>query len=486
MTQTLRYKLLNNRVMSLNNALLEDAGVATPLNSLDYLLMLRTHYVIMLVSIFTCTLVGLICALLKTPTYEATMLLQVGPSLSRKIGSFGEALNGQDNNINVVSETELIKSRAVIGATANDLALHINARPKYFPVIGRILAATSSVSRSSIFPLLQEYCWGAERIEVKAFDVPDTLLSRKFKITLKSGGDYTFYSYGTRELFEGRIGIANKFSSKVGDMTLQVASVFGQTGQSFILERRPDIAVIENLQRSLSVSESAKSSNMIHVAFKGDSPISTYLFLRSLSARYLEISGRGRTESLVRSMVVANLGLTDFKRRMEIAERKYNDARRKYEVANVGDMGAITSNRLINLKEKHSEILRKHVEFGSSLGPSHPLLIAINEQLRTVDAELANAERQVAEVPAKEEELQNLARDAKINADLYTALLLSAKELSFAAEKYANEVRIVDPPAEPTERSDSPGRIFVGCMVLGIIIGISSALIMGVLQRRAL
>lgn len=485
MAQTYKYKLFNNRTRPSKNMLVKDVHVSRRLNALDYVAMLRTHYLIMLVSILTCALAGMAAALLKTPTYEATMLLQVGPVFSRKIGSFGEERNGQENNINVASETEIIKSRAVIGAAANDLALYINARPNYFPMIGRFFAAKSDASRAVMLPMFEEYCWGNEYIEVKAFDVPNSLLGKKFEISLKSGGYYTFYSYGTQESFVGHVGIASRFPSKLGNINLHVDRVFGQEGQSFILVRRPEISVIENLQGSLAVSESAKASNMIRVAFKGSSPAATYSFLKSLGAHYLEISGRGRTGSLVRSMVVANLGLPDFKLRMELADRKYNDARRRYEVANVGDVGTATANRVIQLREKHSETLRKRVELGSSLGPSHPLLIAVNEQLRAIEAELNTAEREVARVPAMEEELQNLARDAKINADLYTALLRSSKELSFAAEKYSAEVRIVDPPVEPTERSDSPWRLFIGCLTLGAVIGISSAIIMGVMQRRA-
>lgn len=484
MVQASRYKLLNNRSKSSNTSLAEDAHLSMPLAALDYMAMLRAHYVIVLVSILTCAVVGLIGALMKTPAYEATMLLQVGPSFSRKIGSFGEERNSQDNTINVASETELIRSRAVIGAAANDLSLNISSRPKYFPLIGRILAATSSASRASIFSLFEEYCWGAEHIAVKEFDVPNSLLAKKFKITLKTGGTYTFYSDSTRELFEGRVGIASQFPSRLGTINLHIARIFAHAGQAFILERLPEISVIEGLQQSLSVSESAKTSNMIRVVFKGSTPESTYLFLRSLGTHYLEISGHGRTGNLVRSMVVANLGLPDFKLRMELADRRYNDARRRYEVANVGEMGAATANRVFNLREKHSEILRKKVQIGANLGPSHPQLIAIDEQLRTVATELAAAEREVARVPAIEEELQNLAREAKVNADLYTALLRSSKELSFTAEKFADEVRIIDPPVEPTERSDSPWRIFAGCVVLGVIMGISSALIIGVVQRR--
>lgn len=484
MAQTYKYKLFNNRTNPSKTTLVKGVDVSHRLNTLDYVAMLRAHYLIVLISILTCALAGMAAALLKTPTYEATMLLQVGPAFSRKIGSFGEERNGQENNINVASETEIIKSRAVIGAAANDLALYINARPNYFPIIGRFFAAKSDVSRTIIFPMFEKYCWGNEYIDVKAFDVPNSLLDKKFEISLQRGGYYTLHSYGTRESFVGHIGIARKFHSKLGNINLHVGSVFGQEGQSFILLRRPEISVIEDLQASLTVSESAKASNMIRVAFKGSSPAATYSFLKSLSAHYLEISGRGRTGSIVRSMVVANLGLPDFKLRMELADRKYNDARRKYEVANVGDVGAATANRVIQLREKHSDILRKRVELGSSLGPSHPLLIAVNEQLRAIEAELNTAEREVARIPAMEEELQNLARDAKINADLYTALLRSSKELSFAAEKYSAEVRVVDPPVEPTERSDAPWRLFIGCLTLGGVIGISSAIIMGVMQRR--
>ena len=485
MVQASRYKLLNNRSKSLNSVLVDDVRLSMSFDPFDYLRLLRSHYLIIFISIFTCSLAGLIAALLKTPTYEATMLLQVGPSFSRKIGSFGEERIGQDNNISAITESEIVKSRAVIGAAANELGLTINSRPKYFPLIGRFLAATSSASRSSTLPLLQEFCWGAEHIQVKAFDVPKPLLFKKFEISLQAGRYYLLHNYGTEEFFTGRVGVVEKFPSKLGTITLLVASVFGQTGQTFILERRSDISVVEDIQRSLSVSESAKASNMIRVAYKGTDPISTSTFLRSLATQYREISAGNRAGNLVSSMAVATLELPALKHHMEIADRKYNDARRKYEVANVGDIGNVKVNRVANLREKQSDFIRKQVELGSVFGPSHPVFIAINEQLKTLNAELASAEREVASIPAIEEELQNLAREAKINADLYTALLRSSREMSLATEKYSDEVRIIDPPVEPTERSDSPVRIFFGCAVLGAIIGVSSALIIDVLQRRA-
>ena len=285
MAQTYKYKLFNNRTNPSKTTLVKGVDVSHRLNTLDYVAMLRAHYLIVLISILTCALAGMAAALLKTPTYEATMLLQVGPAFSRKIGSFGEERNGQENNINVASETEIIKSRAVIGAAANDLALYINARPNYFPIIGRFFAAKSDVSRTIIFPMFEKYCWGNEYIDVRAFDVPNSLLDKKFEISLQRGGYYTLHSYATRESFVGHIGIARKFHSKLGNINLHVGSVFGQEGQSFILLRRPEISVIEDLQASLTVSESAKASNMIRVAFKGSSPAATYSFLKRSEER---------------------------------------------------------------------------------------------------------------------------------------------------------------------------------------------------------
>ncbi|SQI42271.1 Putative tyrosine-protein kinase in cps region [Serratia plymuthica] len=89
---------------------------------------------------------GCAYALMATPIYQATALVQVekqlsGDSLLREtldnsMGSMGQNSATQD-------EVSLAKSRYVIGKTVDDLGLTVRISPDYFPLFGKGLARLS-------------------------------------------------------------------------------------------------------------------------------------------------------------------------------------------------------------------------------------------------------------------------------------------------------------------------------------------------------
>ena len=86
--------------------------------------------------------VGVAYALLSTPIYQANALVQVeekkgGMAALGGMAEMSEMLGGTSK---AVTEIELLKSRAVLGKTVENLKLDIIIQPNYFPLIGHFLS----------------------------------------------------------------------------------------------------------------------------------------------------------------------------------------------------------------------------------------------------------------------------------------------------------------------------------------------------------
>ncbi|MBN3865553.1 tyrosine-protein kinase, partial [Pseudomonas frederiksbergensis] len=112
---------------------------------------------------------GVAYAVLATPVYQANALLQVEAKKNDLLGfsDVGSMLGKESPS---ATEIELIKSRAVIGKTVDNLKLDIVIRPMYFPVVGEFLARRFKNSNPGEIadPLLglNSYAWGGESLRI--------------------------------------------------------------------------------------------------------------------------------------------------------------------------------------------------------------------------------------------------------------------------------------------------------------------------------
>ena len=476
--------LVSSRAGTLTSRLVDHTLFVPPLTGADYWRMLirQAHIVLIVFLIFS--VMGALYALIKQPVFEASMMLQIGTGTQHNV-LVGNDRPANESLSNASSEIELLKSRAVVGRAVEDLSLNIGVSPRFFPVIGRKLSSYGFFENASELPLLGGFCWGAEKILVGSFDVPRQLMGKKFRIVMNEKGTYSLLTPTAGEVFQGTVGKHDTFSSATGPISLEVRVLEAKPGQTFTVERKADISVIEDIQKALSVSESSKASNIIKVAYKSNSAGSAYLFLKALSARYLELAGQARTGDVARSLSVASSELPELKRRMDLSEEKYNALRRHYGVASIGELGTVNVQRVASLKERLSDLGRRRVELRSRFEPSHPMLLSIDEQIRSLEAERAETERLIRQVPAIEQQLQQLASEAKVNSDLYLSVLRSSKELKLTAENLSRDVRVVDEATEPMDRTDSPVRVFLIASFLGLVFGAALALLVGIIKRKS-
>ena len=151
-------------------------------NRIDLAGIMRTAYdhkaLIITITGFFAAL-GVLYALIATPIYQATAMIQIEPKKAAITG-VPEVSARPDSVSQAVTEISLLKSRAVLGKAVEELKLYIVAQPRHFPVFGAFMArrhdpATDGALAAPLFGL-SSYAWGGEKLEVFQLDVPEAYL----------------------------------------------------------------------------------------------------------------------------------------------------------------------------------------------------------------------------------------------------------------------------------------------------------------------
>jgi len=185
-------------------------------NRIDLARILRVafdHKALILTITAIFALLGVAYAIVATPVYRASAMIQIEP---KKTGITGipEAVTKPDSVSQAVTEIELIKSRSVLGRTVTDLKLYIETRPKYVPLLGGYIARLHDPVKDGELaaPLfgLDSYAWGGEKLDVFQLDVPEAYLGEKLVLRAGAQGSYSLYDADEKLLLRGAVNEAVK------------------------------------------------------------------------------------------------------------------------------------------------------------------------------------------------------------------------------------------------------------------------------------
>jgi tyrosine-protein kinase Etk/Wzc len=118
------------------------------------------------------------------------------------------------------------------------------------------------------------------------------------------------------------------------------------------------------------------------------------------------------------------------------------------------------------LEQKRTELLGRYTR-------EHPIVQGVSAQIRGVEREIAAAGRRIQTLPGLEQDAARMAREIKVNTDLYTALSNTAQQLRLVSAGRVSNVRLVDAPVAP-EKPLKPNRHAdraAGASVTGVFAG---------------
>ncbi len=430
------------------------------------------------------SLCGVLYAYLATPQYESNLLVHVEEKGQREPKNIlGEAGSMIDYKTPSAAEIELLRSRQVIARAVDRLKLYIEVKPKRIPIIGKVFSTLGAVN---YFPALQSaggYAWGKEAISVSEFSVPQPFENRIFKIRALEQGSFQLIESQSGLKQHGQVGQSLKIAIPEGEIVLLVEDIYAAPNVEFELVRSSRLAIIESVQTSLTVNELGKLSGMISATLKGARADQVYRLLTEIGNEYMTQNSSRRTEEADKSLAYLNRRLPELRQQLEQAEARYNQFRNTNGTVDIGEEGRLSLQRSAVARTRRIELEQKRSELLTRFTTHHPSIVAVDEQLSEVNRELREAGTHLKSLPLLEQEMVRLARDVKVNNELYSALLASSQQLQLISIGKTSNVHMVDAPERP-ERPVTPNRprIIAVAIFLGISMGLLAAFVRRSLQ----
>ena len=432
----------------------------------------------LLASVFLLVLLsGVFYAWITPRTYMSDALIQVelkSQPLSAIANLSDTALGGETPT---TAEIEITKSRMVLGGVVDSLNLDIVAVPHYFPVVGEAIARGKKNVTAPLFGLHQ-YAWSGETIEVSALQVPDGMLGRVLTLRAKAAGAYDLMDAEGQLLLSGRVGERNGADTANGRIEIFVSVLEAHNGTHFDVVRLPRQSAINKVARNLVVSERGKGSGILYLQLRGTNRRANTLTLQSLVTAYQRQNVERRSAEAQSTLVFLEDQLPRIKTELERSETNLNTYRLERGSADLSKETELLLNVSVELEKKRLDLLQQREIALQRFTPEHPVIGALDSQLRQIAGEQSKSQARVKQLPDTQQDILRLTRDVQVNTGLYTALLNRSEELKIAKAGTLGNVRIIDVPVLPM-LPDSPkiGMIIVISGILGILLGVTAVFV---------
>ncbi|MFW9081234.1 polysaccharide biosynthesis tyrosine autokinase [Pseudomonas sp. P2757] len=386
---------------------------------------------------------GVAYAVLSTPVYLANALVQVEPKKNDMLGfsDLNSMLGGQSPS---VTEIGIIKSRAVIGKTVDDLRLDIDVTPNTFPVVGGFLARRyRGTGENSVAPPrfgMNSYAWGGERLDIARLNLPKELLGKKLTLVAAEQNRFQLFDDNDNLLAEGAAGTAFAQDGVEG----LIANLQANPGTRFEVVRNPRIVTVLAYQDALDISEQGKESGIIRLALASSDAAEAVKILNKISSLYVQQNVQRTSAEAAQSLAFLQSQLPQVKRDLAKASDALNAYQTRGKTVNISLETQSVLGQAVSLDTRISELKMQQAELDRKFTKQHPAYRALLTQIGELTQQQKSLESKVGDLPATQQELLNLTRDVEVASQIYTQLLNKSQELDIVRAGAVGNVRLID------------------------------------------
>ncbi|MGN0933068.1 polysaccharide biosynthesis tyrosine autokinase [Falsigemmobacter intermedius] len=432
------------------------------------------------ISLVAGILLGGFVILRATPLYEANSLLQLEERASNLAlpSAMQEMLGGGGTAAALIeTETEILRSRMVLGDAVRELGLVISAEPQPFPILGK-LPARLGLSGEGWF---KAYEHGNEGIIIAAMSAPEELSTEKFVLTNLGSGAYSLALHDGREL-QGRVG--EELKDAQSGLMLKVGDLIGPQGRRFILQHSSVAAAVRDIQERLTIGGAGRNAKLLRVSYRDVSPRQAEAVLAAITRSYVgQNIGRSAAEAdnslkfIEEQLPIAQSAVTEAQQEMNAYQQSQQSVDVTYETRGLLDKAA-------DIEGKLNELALQEEDLKKRFTVNHPTYQQLLDARRTLQGQLNEIREVTATLPETQKEIFNLSRNLEVAAEVYTQLLNRAQELRVVRASTVGSVRVID-DAYATNLQVSPKvqQTIAIAAVLGLIIGIGIAFLRHFLRQ---
>jgi tyrosine-protein kinase Etk/Wzc len=455
---------------------LSKTALFKPISLQEHLSVVLRHRVLFIIVVLSVVVGGAFYSFSKKLFYEGYSLIEVVDLRSFEQRNVLGTPVATPEKRTATSEAEIIRSRAVLLPVVEKLQLDIVVTPKYSG------ALFFDVRRALLDPFMAK-----DQLARSASDKPEVVFSQYdipaglvgLPITLKkiSNFQYRLQSSAANLNTIGFFGRMLVVSTRFGELRVKIREISGVPTAEFEVQKIPRLLAVESLRSSLLVSELGKDSGIVRITYTDTDPKLVRLVLNEIGVSYLSFIRAQKTSDAHRSLELLQAQMPSLMDRVEEARTSYTE----YRVAQkTSDLGEETRSRLSRFaldRARLSELREKRADLGTRVGEQHPMLIAVNQQIATVERQLAAMSSELSRAPVIANELDRRSRVLQSQTDMLNAVLRKIDELSLTVADDSSNVKIIDGAEEPIVPKGSRITMFLFFVVLGILLGVFAVFI---------
>lgn len=465
----------------------KNKNTAQPTQEIDLMALLgalldRKYFIAGITALFM--FIGVVYAVLSTPVYQATAMIQVEDG-SASVPGFDDMAGMFESTSAAVTEIELLKSRSVIGEAVDSLKLDITAEPKLFPFIGnRVYRKFTPMEEGDLAEPsfgASSYAWGGESINIFRFDVPRTAMNRGFILLALADKRVALLNGDGDQILVGKVGeeLTN------GKFNLTVRELNARPGTEFLIIRKDRLNTILDLQAAIGASEKGKDSGIINLSLQSTKPSYAEKVLDKVAAIYVRRNVERNSAEAQKSLEFLEVQLPEIKKQLEYAEQRFNDYQIKRQSINITLETQGVLEQVVKLETKLQELNLKRLELGRKFKKDHPAYQGIIEQIQAVESQKNELIGEVGNLPETQQELLRLKRDVEVSNQIYTLLLSKTQELDIVRAGTVGNVRVIDYAEVNTSKPVKPKKALIVVMatMLGGMLAVAIVLIQKAMHK---
>ncbi|WP_083005033.1 polysaccharide biosynthesis tyrosine autokinase [Halomonas sp. GT] len=387
--------------------------------------------------------------------YQADALVQIesrGANLA-----FMESLGEQQPGNPTAAELEILRSRMVLGETAEREDLAIKVEPRRLPVIGDFLVnhGVSQDLIESLTPAFMRewlgmgeesrwqnpYVWANESVRVSRFSVPDEHVGSEHILRIKEEGNFELWLEDERVLI-GNVG--ETVQDDALGYRLFISQAVAHPGAEFSLTRMSSLNAIKNLESRFEVMPRGTESGVYELMLSGADRSKIQPTLDTLTGVFLTQNVQRHSEEAEKQIAFLGEQIPQVRDQLSNAEGMLNDYRAQRDSVDLTFETQNLLTRVVEVESQLNELAMREADLAERYRPSHPNYQTLLRQRSQLVAERDRLNAQVNELPETQQEVLRLTRDSQVNQQVYVQLLNQLQEMRLVKAGTVGNVRILD------------------------------------------
>lgn len=426
---------------------------------------------------------GIAYALLSTPVYLASAMIQIEPK--NGLPSLTDVVSTNPPVSPAQTEIALLKSRSVVGGAVEGLNLDIIIEPHHFPLIGGFMARRFEPKEEGElgwYPAgFESYAWGGEQLQITQLDVPDQLHGEELVLEAAENNGFILRDPDGEVLVQGVVGEP----VETEELRVNVEKLIARPGTTFTVIKNRTYNTTESYQQRLSAAEHGKQSGIVNVTLEDTDPEEAVRVLEEVAQRYVQQNVARNAAEATQSLEFLNEQVPAVRKQLEAAQTALNKYQTGTRTVDITAETQSVLDRIVDLEAQISEQNLKRTEMERRFTRQHPNFQALINQINQLQTQKAELEKQIGTLPSTQQELLRLNRDVEVSSETYSMLLNKTQELDIIRAGTVGNVRIIDHAAADLENPVKPNKplLVIVATLLGGLLAVAFVYVREALKR---